>query len=104
MRQASVNALSKTKKKAMLASLDELGERMPSLLNIDHPCAQRQIVDARHAIEVCICIVIIFVFFFFSFIIYSNLFGAENHKMLNYAVYYVACVALVHRFFFFQII
>lgn len=36
----------------MLTSLDELAERMPSLLNIDHPCAQRQIAEARHAIEV----------------------------------------------------
>ena len=26
---------------------------MPSLLDIDHPCAQRQIADARRVIEVC---------------------------------------------------
>ncbi|EEF31681.1 ATP binding protein, putative [Ricinus communis] len=51
LRQSSVNTLSKTKKKALLSSLDELGERMPSLLEIDHPCAQRQIADARHAVE-----------------------------------------------------
>uniref|UniRef100_A0A7N2MQR4 Uncharacterized protein n=1 Tax=Quercus lobata TaxID=97700 RepID=A0A7N2MQR4_QUELO len=51
MRQSSVSTLSKSKKKALLASLDELMERMPSLLDIDHPCAQRQIADARRAIE-----------------------------------------------------
>ncbi|KAG8642825.1 hypothetical protein MANES_12G126900v8 [Manihot esculenta] len=51
LRQSSVNALSKTKKKALLSSLDELAERMPSLLEIDHPCAQRQIADARHVVE-----------------------------------------------------
>lgn len=53
MRQSSVSTLSKSKKKALLASLDELMERMPSLLDIDHPCAQRQIADARRVIEVC---------------------------------------------------
>lgn len=36
----------------MLTSLDELAERMPSLLDIDHPCAQRQIADARLMVEV----------------------------------------------------
>ncbi|KAF5747327.1 geminivirus Rep-interacting motor protein-like isoform X1 [Tripterygium wilfordii] len=49
--QSSVSALSKSKKKTLLASLDELAERMPSLLDIDHPCAQRQIADARHLVE-----------------------------------------------------
>ena len=53
MRQSSVSTLSKSKKKALLASLDELMERMPSLLDIDHPCAQRQIAGARRVIEVC---------------------------------------------------
>lgn len=52
MRQSSVSSMSRSKKKAMLASLDELGERMPSLLDIDHPCAQRQIADARRLVEV----------------------------------------------------
>lgn len=47
-----MNILSKSRKKAMLASLDELAERMPSLLDIDHPCAQRHIDEARHAVEV----------------------------------------------------
>ncbi|XP_062100325.1 kinesin-like protein KIN-14B [Humulus lupulus] len=51
VRQSSVSILSKSKKKAMLLSLDELSERMPSLLNIDHPCAQRHIADARQMIE-----------------------------------------------------
>ncbi|XP_057971450.1 kinesin-like protein KIN-14B isoform X2 [Malania oleifera] len=51
LRQCSVNSLSRTKKKSMLATLDELAERMPSLLDIDHPCAQRQIADARHVVE-----------------------------------------------------
>ncbi|KAL3838647.1 hypothetical protein ACJIZ3_023238 [Penstemon smallii] len=51
MRQTSVNVLSKSKKRSMLASLDELAERMPSLLDIDHPCAQHHIAEARHAVE-----------------------------------------------------
>ncbi|XVF59093.1 hypothetical protein PTKIN_Ptkin07bG0247200 [Pterospermum kingtungense] len=51
MRQSSVSSMSRSKKKAMLASLDELGERMPSLLDMDHPCAQRQIADARRLVE-----------------------------------------------------
>ncbi|XP_022977546.1 kinesin-like protein KIN-14A [Cucurbita maxima] len=50
-RQASVNALSRSKKKALLASLDELTEQMPSLLEIDHPCARRQITDSRQIVE-----------------------------------------------------
>ncbi|XP_015058183.1 kinesin-like protein KIN-14B [Solanum pennellii] len=51
LRQSSVNTLSKSRKKALLASLNELAERMPSLLDIDHPCAQRHIDEARHAVE-----------------------------------------------------
>ncbi|KAK4796405.1 hypothetical protein SAY86_028731 [Trapa natans] len=51
VRQTSVKSLSKSKKKALLTSLDELTERMPSLLDIDHPCAKKQIADARHAVE-----------------------------------------------------
>ncbi|TYG95038.1 hypothetical protein ES288_A11G235500v1 [Gossypium darwinii] len=50
-RQSSVSSMGRSKKKAMLASLDELGERMPSLLDIDHPCAQRQIANARRVVE-----------------------------------------------------
>lgn len=52
MKQCSAKVLSKSKKKSMLASLDELAERMPSLLDVDHPCAQRHIAEARHALEV----------------------------------------------------
>ncbi|KAL2246658.1 kinesin-like protein KIN-14B [Sesamum indicum] len=50
-RQTSVSVLSKSKKRSMLASLDELSERMPSLLDVDHPCAQRHIAEGRHAVE-----------------------------------------------------
>ncbi|KAI4328137.1 hypothetical protein L6164_020518 [Bauhinia variegata] len=50
-RHSNVNSLSKSKKRTMLASLDELTERMPSLLEIDHPCAQRQIAEARRMVE-----------------------------------------------------
>ncbi|XP_031287639.1 kinesin-like protein KIN-14B isoform X2 [Pistacia vera] len=51
IRQSSVSTLSRSKKKVMLSSLDELAERMPSLLDIDHPCAQRQIADTRRVVE-----------------------------------------------------
>ncbi|KAL0461424.1 UNVERIFIED_CONTAM: Kinesin-like protein KIN-14B [Sesamum latifolium] len=51
-RQTSVGVLSKSKKRSMLAALDELSERMPSLLDVDHPCAQRHIAEGRHAVEV----------------------------------------------------
>ena len=47
-----MNKLRRSKKKALLESLDELSERMPSLLDIDHPCAQRQIAEARSIVEV----------------------------------------------------
>ncbi|XP_039054067.1 kinesin-like protein KIN-14B [Hibiscus syriacus] len=50
-RQSSVSSMGRSKKKAILASLDELGEQMPSLLDIDHPCAQRQIANARRLVE-----------------------------------------------------
>ncbi|KAG4121586.1 hypothetical protein ERO13_D11G217000v2 [Gossypium hirsutum] len=52
-RQSSVSSMGRSKKKAIIASLDELGERMPSLLDIDHPCAQRQIANARRLVEGC---------------------------------------------------
>ncbi|XP_042496457.1 kinesin-like protein KIN-14B [Macadamia integrifolia] len=51
MRQASVNSLSKSKKKALLASLDDLAGQMPSLLEIDHPCVQRQIANACSVVK-----------------------------------------------------
>ncbi|KAM7262173.1 hypothetical protein ACFE04_021250 [Oxalis oulophora] len=50
LRQSSAT-LTKSKKKALLTALDELTDRMPSLLDIDHPCAQRQIADARYLVE-----------------------------------------------------
>ncbi|KAG2335103.1 hypothetical protein Bca4012_016291 [Brassica carinata] len=50
-RQASVHVLSKSKKTALLEALDELTERMPSLLDVDHPCAQREIATARQLVE-----------------------------------------------------
>ncbi|KAL1196407.1 Kinesin-like protein KIN-14B [Cardamine amara subsp. amara] len=50
-RQASVHVLSKSKKKALLESLDELNERMPSLLDVDHPCAQREIATALQLVK-----------------------------------------------------
>ncbi|KAI8030343.1 Kinesin-like protein KIN-14A [Camellia lanceoleosa] len=50
-RPSSVSTLGRSKKKVLLASLDELAERMPSLLDIDHPCAQRHIADARRLVE-----------------------------------------------------
>ena len=37
----------------MLESLDDLLAQMPSLLDIDHPCAQKQIMEARKVVEVC---------------------------------------------------
>ncbi|KAK9096692.1 hypothetical protein Sjap_022189 [Stephania japonica] len=51
MKQASVSSLPRSKKQLILTSLDEQMERMPSLLDVDQPCAQRQIADARTAIE-----------------------------------------------------
>lgn len=36
----------------MLASLNELKDQMPSLLEIDHPCAQSHIADACRMVEV----------------------------------------------------
>ncbi|WOL06562.1 hypothetical protein Cni_G15296 [Canna indica] len=51
MRQTSTSSLTKSKKKAMLASLDELFDRMPSLLDIDHPCAKKHILEARKVVE-----------------------------------------------------
>jgi len=47
-----VNTIQKSKKGTVLGSLDKLTEQMPSLLEIDHPCAQRYIADARRKVEV----------------------------------------------------
>ncbi|KAM3209107.1 hypothetical protein ACQJBY_063662 [Aegilops geniculata] len=51
IKQSSTRPLRKSKKKALLESLDDLLAQMPSLLDIDHPCAQKQIMDARNAVE-----------------------------------------------------
>ncbi|KAL9241385.1 hypothetical protein vseg_015503 [Gypsophila vaccaria] len=51
IRQSSGSSLSRSKKRELLASLDGLSEQMPSLLDIDHPCAQRQIAEARSVVE-----------------------------------------------------
>lgn len=40
-----------TKKKTLLGALDALLGRMPSLLSIDHPCAQKHIEEARKNVE-----------------------------------------------------
>ncbi|KAK1604988.1 hypothetical protein QYE76_028661 [Lolium multiflorum] len=51
MKQSSSRPLRTSKKKALLESLDNLLAQMPSLLDIDHPCAQKQIMEARSAVE-----------------------------------------------------
>nr|XP_043638711.1 kinesin-like protein KIN-14B isoform X2 [Erigeron canadensis] len=51
MRQSSVNIMSRSKKRALITSLDDLSGQMSSLLEIDHPCAQRHIADARRVVE-----------------------------------------------------
>ncbi|XP_016201049.1 kinesin-like protein KIN-14B isoform X3 [Arachis ipaensis] len=50
-RLSNMNTIGRSKKRAVLVSLDELTQRMPSLLEIDQPCAQRHIADARRMIE-----------------------------------------------------
>ena len=52
LKHSSANSLTTAKKKSLLSSLNELWEQMPSLLDIDHPCAQKEISEARQAIEV----------------------------------------------------
>ncbi|KAJ1399539.1 P-loop containing nucleoside triphosphate hydrolase [Sesbania bispinosa] len=51
IRLSTVNTIGKSKKRTVLVSLDELTERMPSLLEIDHPYAQTHIAEARSMIE-----------------------------------------------------
>ncbi|QCD90703.1 kinesin family member C2/C3 [Vigna unguiculata] len=48
---STVNTIEKSKKRTVLGSLDKLTEQMPSLLEIDHPCAQRYIADACRVVE-----------------------------------------------------
>ncbi|XP_027359822.1 kinesin-like protein KIN-14B isoform X2 [Abrus precatorius] len=50
-RLSTMNTIEKSKKRTVLYSLDKLTEQMPSLLEIDHPCAQRYIADARSMVE-----------------------------------------------------
>ncbi|KAJ3695857.1 hypothetical protein LUZ60_001234 [Juncus effusus] len=50
-KQATSRTLTKSKKKALLQSVDELFDQMPSLLDVDHSCAQRHITDARNVVE-----------------------------------------------------
>ncbi|KAI9084309.1 hypothetical protein K1719_033651 [Acacia pycnantha] len=49
--QANVVALSSSKRRTILASLDVLTRSVPSLLEIDHPCAQNKIADALRMFE-----------------------------------------------------
>ncbi|CAN6178769.1 unnamed protein product [Urochloa humidicola] len=51
MRQSSTRPMRKSKRKALLQSLDDLLSQMPSLLDIDHPCAQKQIMETRKVVE-----------------------------------------------------
>ncbi|CAD6339809.1 unnamed protein product [Miscanthus lutarioriparius] len=51
MRQSSTRPMRKSKRKALLESLDDLLTQMPSLLDIDHPCAQKQIMEARKVVK-----------------------------------------------------
>nr|AMS24254.1 kinesin 14-V protein [Marsilea vestita] len=50
-REAPVKAIFVSRKQAMLSALQALSERMPSLLSIDHPCAQKHILDAKNVVE-----------------------------------------------------
>ncbi|XP_047311856.1 kinesin-like protein KIN-14B [Impatiens glandulifera] len=50
-RQSSVSTIGRSKKRSLLESLDELAQRMPSLLDIDHPSAQRHIAQVRRLVE-----------------------------------------------------
>ncbi|KAI3717567.1 hypothetical protein L1987_69269 [Smallanthus sonchifolius] len=50
-RQSSANIMSRSKKKALVTSFDDLSGQLPSLLEIDHPCAQRHIAEARRVVE-----------------------------------------------------
>ncbi|RLN11888.1 kinesin-like protein KCA2 [Panicum miliaceum] len=51
MRQSSTRPMRKSKRKSLLESLNDLLAQMPSLLDIDHPCAQKQIMEARKVVE-----------------------------------------------------
>ena len=40
------------RKQSLLSNLQALSERMPSLLSIDHACAQKHILEAQRVVEV----------------------------------------------------
>ncbi|KAH7307185.1 hypothetical protein KP509_22G049000 [Ceratopteris richardii] len=50
-RDAPVKAIFSARKQMMLSALHALSERMPALLSIDHPCAQKHILEATRAVE-----------------------------------------------------
>lgn len=50
-KEASCKVVFAVRKEAMFRILDELSERMPSLLSIDHPCVQRHLANARKLVE-----------------------------------------------------
>ncbi|KAI3502681.1 hypothetical protein L1887_30905 [Cichorium endivia] len=51
MRQSTVSIMSRSKKRALVTGLEDLSLQLSSLLEIDHPCAQRHIADARRVVE-----------------------------------------------------
>eukprot|EP01018_Ginkgo_biloba_P002957 Gb_34369 [translate_table: standard] len=50
-KEALYKVVFQPRKKAMLGSLDELLERMSSLLSIDHPCVQKHISEVQKLVE-----------------------------------------------------
>lgn len=50
-RDAPVKAIFAARKQMMLSALHALSDRMPALLSIDHPCAQKHILEARRVVE-----------------------------------------------------
>jgi hypothetical protein len=53
-RDAPQKGTTANKKSGYLRRLDALEERMSSILSIDHPCAQKCIMDTRHFVEVSV--------------------------------------------------
>ncbi|KAL4569269.1 hypothetical protein LXL04_024905 [Taraxacum kok-saghyz] len=51
MRQSAVSIMSRSKKRGLVTALDDLSTQLSSLLEIDHPCAERHIADARRVVE-----------------------------------------------------
>ena len=52
MRQSAVSIMSRSKKRGLVTALDDPSAQLSSLLEIDHPCAERHIADARRVVEV----------------------------------------------------